>query len=323
MLYGGQIDGSGKRRVQASSGTVTAFLRSLWELNGLLGGGREKSRKDHRHHAIDAAVVALTSPATIKALADSARCASVAGQRLFSSLPDPWPTLQEEMRRHLDQMIVSHRVDHRVAGPLHAESNYSKPIFTADGERRHKRKLLQELEPKEVERIADDHVKEAVKRALAGRTPKEAFKGIAGASPDDVTMPHLRAKDGRIIPIRKVRIVENVRPRTIGRQAKVRHVASGNDTLHHTAIVAISTKSGEKWKSRSVDRFEVHERLSRRGSIFSLPREGERLVMVLHKFDCIEMLGQKESGRSISCEVFRKATLASACIQMRELEMRS
>jgi CRISPR-associated endonuclease Csn1 len=62
LLYGGKlkIDDEGKLRVQVSPGRATAYLRQRWNLNGIIGHDDEKNRADHRHHAIDAIVIALT-----------------------------------------------------------------------------------------------------------------------------------------------------------------------------------------------------------------------------------------------------------------------
>ena len=48
------------RNVQPVTGKVTAQLRRRWGLNHILGDDGEKTRADHRHHAIDALVVACT-----------------------------------------------------------------------------------------------------------------------------------------------------------------------------------------------------------------------------------------------------------------------
>ena len=47
-------------RVWASPGRLTAMLRARWGLNGILGGGSVKNRRDHRHHAVDAFVIGCT-----------------------------------------------------------------------------------------------------------------------------------------------------------------------------------------------------------------------------------------------------------------------
>jgi CRISPR-associated endonuclease Csn1 len=62
LLYGGAVDADGRRRVHASSGGVTAQVRRTFHLSQLLGGDGEKTRSDHRHHAIDAVAIAATTP---------------------------------------------------------------------------------------------------------------------------------------------------------------------------------------------------------------------------------------------------------------------
>src|SRR5690606_32456666 len=44
--------------VTVSKGITTAWMRHNWDLNSLLGETDQKERTDHRHHAIDAVVIA-------------------------------------------------------------------------------------------------------------------------------------------------------------------------------------------------------------------------------------------------------------------------
>ena len=71
-LYGGREriapDGSKEQAVYATSGSITATLRSTWGLEEILrelvppqpGDTRGKPRIDHRHHAVDAITIAAT-----------------------------------------------------------------------------------------------------------------------------------------------------------------------------------------------------------------------------------------------------------------------
>ena len=117
------------RRVYASNGKVTAHLRRGWELNGILDGGTEKRRDDHRHHAVDAFVIAMTTPAIIQQLSRAAantredEIRAIAGKEEVK----PWPGFRrEDLRLFLDRMVVSHKPDHgtlgvkgRTTGQLH------------------------------------------------------------------------------------------------------------------------------------------------------------------------------------------------------------
>jgi CRISPR-associated endonuclease Csn1 len=63
-------DGS-KAPVETVNGRITAQLRHQWGLDAILNPeGWGKSRADHRHHAVDALAVALTSRSFVKRLAD-------------------------------------------------------------------------------------------------------------------------------------------------------------------------------------------------------------------------------------------------------------
>ncbi|HOT82485.1 MAG TPA: type II CRISPR RNA-guided endonuclease Cas9, partial [Candidatus Defluviicoccus seviourii] len=79
--------------VQAITGRVTAQLRKLWGLNNILSDDGEKTRADHRHHAIDALTVACTHPGMTSKL--SRYWQAKDNQRAeHPDLPPPWPTIR-------------------------------------------------------------------------------------------------------------------------------------------------------------------------------------------------------------------------------------
>ncbi|MCS7304803.1 MAG: type II CRISPR RNA-guided endonuclease Cas9, partial [Thermoguttaceae bacterium] len=62
VLYGGRTDPqTGRLRIQTTTGGLTALIRRALNLDSILGPGTDKTRADHRQHAIDALVVALTT----------------------------------------------------------------------------------------------------------------------------------------------------------------------------------------------------------------------------------------------------------------------
>lgn len=306
LLYGGINDGAGKRHVFTSPGTATGHLRNEWQVNAILGG-RDKNRRDHRHHAIDAAVIAVTTPRIVKALSDAAKTAQAAGRRMFAPVKEPWKGFIDHLRAALENIVVSHRMDHRVGGPLHAETNYSpkhKIIDAKSGqvvEAHLKRMMIWQLSHASVEDIVDKAVREAVKKALNGGDPKKVFKIADRARPGDAGLPCLKTEDGRLIPIRKVRVRENKEARGIGKALhRRRFIMSGADTLHHTVIVARQTRRGEEWTDEPADRMTVHERLSEDSPAVKTDwGAGAKPVMVIHKGDCLEMNQKNGSGRAI------------------------
>ena len=61
----------GKNNVWSINGQLTAKLRSKWGLNELLSEDSSKNRADHRHHAVDAFVVACIYSSTVLEVAQS------------------------------------------------------------------------------------------------------------------------------------------------------------------------------------------------------------------------------------------------------------
>ena len=130
-------------RVRVTKGGATAELRHLWGLNGVLsprpqnddGGGEEvkdaKNRRDHRHHAIDALVVALTDHKTLMEM--TARYKIFVESRSWPKDPLPLPkglefagTLLPDQFR---QTVVSHMKKRKVYGALHEETPYGEGVF--------------------------------------------------------------------------------------------------------------------------------------------------------------------------------------------------
>lgn len=135
LLYGGVVDAGGTRRIRATSGRVTAILRNEWKLNAILGDGptedggeKAKYRGDHRHHAIDAIVTALTDDGTIQMLSRAAERAPLERRRRFAAIESPWNDFGDTVREAVDRIVVSHRVSKKVRGPLHEQTIYSYPI---------------------------------------------------------------------------------------------------------------------------------------------------------------------------------------------------
>lgn len=283
LLYGGTVDTQGKRRVTASHGGVTAFLRSEWGLNSILGDGPGKSRDDHRHHAVDAVVIALSDASKIKMLSDAAGRAKP--QKRFGTVEDPWPDFSSDVRESINQINVSHRVSRKVNGPLHAETNYSPPKRDENGrECVHVRKPLEGLSTNEAKEIVDPTIRRIVLEKLAdlGGDPKKVF-----ANPEN--RPFLTTKNGRRIPVNRVRIRKYVNPFTVGSGIRERHVLT--DTNHHIEILETTDKKGRpKWEAAMVSRFEAMRRLAEDRPIVQKDHgPGKSFVFSLSPGETIEM----------------------------------
>lgn len=273
-LYGGRSDGDGvtkgKLRVQASPGRLTAMLRRAWDLNRIGMGDPdaedEKDRADHRHHAIDAFVIAATNFATITAANHAAaRAESYYARDLLEGIDPPWEGFEwHQVADLLDHVVVSSRVNRKLNGGLHKDTNYSK-LKAARGTKpakdgklmHHVRKPLANMSQAEVEAIVDPVIRRAVIEKLdaLGGDPKKAFADVSNH-------PYLTTKDGRMIPIHRARIATSVSTIPVGTNSRTRHVAAGEN--HHMEVVAVLDAQGKpkKWEGHIVSRFEAVRRHS-------------------------------------------------------------
>jgi len=282
LLYGGYADADGRLRVTTSSGHATAYLRNEWGLNAILGDGGEKERGDHRHHAIDAAVVALADAGKIKRLsAAAARAQEAKRYRRFAPMEPPWEDFFDDLKEKVDDIVVSHRVSRRVNGPLHADTFYSRATVDDEGrECVRVRKPLAALSANDVESIVDDAVREAVKLKLweVGGDPKEVFSNPAN-------LPV--AKNGTTV--KSVRIWQHVNPFTIGEGPRERRVLTKSN--HHIEILEVDDgKGGVKWDAEMVTRFEAMRRLKAGEPIVKKDHgDGKRFVCSLSPGECFKL----------------------------------
>jgi CRISPR-associated endonuclease Csn1 len=241
-LFGGTIDAEGRRRVQTVSGTVTGLIRQSLGLSAALleradlpalpppvegqrkPGAPDKLRADHRHHAIDAVVIALTTPTIVQQLS-----------RLFEAghdghdldLSPPWPELGAQLRACLDRMIVSHRVDRRANGPLHDELFFQKP--RSDGKVA-KRFKLADLGEKDFEAITNSRIRSAVIAAWESRPDKNVEPGDFFGNETNLPqlkIPNRHTRVERMVPIRRVTVSANVPTVAIGQGTTERRVKTG------------------------------------------------------------------------------------------------
>lgn len=193
-------------------------------------------------------------------LADAASKARQAGRKRFAPVDEPWPDFLDNVRTAIEGVVVSHRVNHKINGPLHEETNYSKAhkakVKGKTVEVRHVRKPLAMLSSNEVDQIVDDRVRDLVKAKLNGGDPKKVFA-------DAANFPAFHTRKGDVVPIKKTRIQKSVNTIAVGTKRSPRYVAPGSN--HHMAIVATLNQAGEetKWEGHLVSRFEAMQRLRR------------------------------------------------------------
>lgn len=104
---------------RAIPGRMTALLRGKFGLNNVLGSNGEKNRNDHRHHAVDACVIAVTDQGMLQRFANaSASAREQQLNRLVDNMPLPWASYREHVQRAIDAIWVSHKPDHAYQGGI-------------------------------------------------------------------------------------------------------------------------------------------------------------------------------------------------------------
>lgn len=185
------------KRVRATPGRLTSMLRHKWALNDLLpdhnfaDANQPKNRKDHRHHAIDAFVVACTDQGLLNRMSQaSGKAEDLEIDRLFpkDSFPEPFEDYREKLRARLETLIVSHKPDHGIppgaqgnvnvtSGQLHNETAYGSVDEEIDGKRYNlvTRKPVANLTEGEIGRVRDAALREEL-QALAYEAKRDGVK---------------------------------------------------------------------------------------------------------------------------------------------------
>jgi CRISPR-associated endonuclease Csn1 len=304
LLYGGLSDEESTRRVHMTSGGLTAWLRREWGMNAILSDRNEKERDDHRHHAIDAIIVALTTASIVKKLQQSAARADEArSHRRFAGVEPPFDL--EDARRSIEAIVVSHRQNKKARGKFHNDSIYSKPLPENSGKAGHRiRKELHKLNEKELDSIVDPRIRAVVRKAYDQRR-LEGAKDPSQAFSEEIYRPELPHGDR----VRRVRLFTTAKPKLLGSsendrkhrgESKQRRVNLQNN--HHTVIMARLDKDGKEntWVDEPVTMLEAMDRVRDGKPLISreVP-EGQVFKFSLAANDYIEMDLTDGQGRAI------------------------
>ncbi len=276
--------------VQAVTGRVTAQLRRRWGLNHVLAEDGEKTRADHRHHAVDALVVACADGGYTQKLsryfeADANYRRGRGPKPEEALVPPPWATIRAEAEKAVANIIVSHRVRKKLSGQLHLETIYGDTgidTTTKSGTYRLfvTRKSVDRLSKSEVEEIVDPRIRQIVRDWVAdhGGDPKKAF----------TTFPRVSDSGPEI---RKVRIYNK---QQLSLMAPVSTGYTDASQNHHIAIY----KDAEgKVSFEVVNLFEASRRLVKREPIVRKFQQDERhFVMSLTPGDTLYFEAGKMAG---------------------------
>lgn len=299
LLYGGvsepSMDGiaDGTRRIYPGNGRLTAFLRTLLGVSRILGKTPKKNREDHRHHAIDAILIALSDPKwSTKVLQAAARKAEE--QKLDRHFepdehpvqPESWKgTLRSDVERAVNSTIVSHRESRKVSGQIHKDTTYSRDKAKGDhGD--HAITLRKPIESLTASEVIVEKPKSGKECDVPRIRDKRVLSGIHellrshGLNPTDANMDGSRMKSvlrdfpiflpghaGMPLRVRHVRVVQSANPIPLGKERDPRLVMNADN--HHTVIFSCKDDRGNDcWGHECVMLKTAYDRLAAQRAAF-------------------------------------------------------
>ncbi len=300
-------------KVTVSPGQATSNLRHKWGLNQILNDDNEKTREDHRHHAIDALVMACTKVSYVQELSKWNRYNRGYDVKDF---PMPWLSFWKDTEKAVNQILVSHKkVSNDITvrthttekngkkhtnlgvaarGQLHKETVYGKRTFNGE-EAFHVRKPIESLETaKQIAKVVDESIRLLIlKRVneLGGfvkdKVPANTFFIVDenGVKQPQIFLPN---QNGAPVPILKVRVKEN-----IGGAVKLKTNVNQwvNPRNNHHVLIYKDEKGN--LKEEVVTFWTVVERKRTGQSVYQLPIDGKEIVTTLHINDMF-LLGLSE-----------------------------
>ena len=284
--------------VQVTKGRPTAMLRHVWGLNRILAGDSpdadavvEKNRADHRHHALDAAVVAVTGRSVYQRIARIARQNEDSGLDPLrgSAHPDmPWDGFDRGVERAIAGIAVSHAPLRKLHGALHEDTAFGLRYVPDVGDKRFVyRKRLEELTNAMVDKIVDPVLREGVRERV-----RQAGVKKAGDAFKEGDFRHPKNPGGQ--PVRRVRLYENKSPEQLF-AVENKHDKRGGPFKYHAYgsnhHVEIFRNAGTgKVESRFVTMMEAARRARRdKTPIVNREWDGREFLMVLSINDMVEI----------------------------------
>lgn len=299
-------DNKSSPRVQVVNGQATSDLRRLWgNLNRILTDGEvdTKNRGDHRHHAIDAIVIACTTPGVVHTLSSASKFNS-RGYLVNQDVRLPWSTFTEDCFDSVSSIIVSYRNSKRlvgkkpnkiktsdlskypegfirrtnvtIRGAMHEETIYG--AINVDNQKRFVSRwpLEKFTDAKQLDRIVDPKVREVLRsRVQKYGTVKKALQ------PNEHDPILMYSRSGKRIPIKKVRVINQ------GEHLAEIRTGAFVETGNNYAIAIYQEPGTKKRTFLTVPFLEAVKKSLRRESVVPPEKDGKPLLFILKQRDIV------------------------------------
>jgi len=291
-LYPEEKQTGGKIHVYVTPGRLTEMLRRVWGLNNLLGEhnlAKPKNRHDHRHHAIDAAVIGMTDRTLLNRISKLHRQAEDV-RAAAEKIEPPWPGFRADLTNQLEKITVSHRADHgrinfetrkngrdSTAGQLHNDTAYGPTdienvVVT--------RKPLLTIKPADISRIRDKHLQARLYQQTEGLDGKDFIAALEAFSKEDT--PYRG--------IRRLRLTEKLKTIPIKDNKGRIYKGYKGDSNHSYEIWRLPD---QKFTAQVLTTFDAHQ-----AETIARPHPAAKRIMKLFQNDMVE-INHPEQGKII------------------------
>lgn len=284
----------GIRHIRVSPGKLTAMLRYNWGLENLIQEAEninqdneekkevKKDRTDHRHHAIDAFVVACTTPSILNKISKAAGKAKLnKNNKLLSEIEPPYQNFNiGEIKSIFDNIIISYKSDHKglkqakdknkTISQLHNETNYGliedidgktgifatrKPFIDLDKD------LIMKNPENDNKYIADEKIRNDLQELVKDVSDKQEIKRII----ENYSKTAMIRKDKTPIVIKTIRIHEIKPYKSLmsvkdSKTEKPYKYAETNGNYCAEIYIPNRGKNEGKWCIEIISNFDAHKK---------------------------------------------------------------
>ena len=286
--------------VWATNGAMTKFLRDQWKLDSILCrkftekevaflglkpeqvGNYKKNRFDHRHHAIDAVVIALTDRSMVQKLATKN---SHKGNKI--EIPE-LPLHKEDFIEKVKNIIVSFKPEHGSEGKLSKETLLGK-IKIHGKEKFVCRENLISLKEKNLDEIVDEKIRNDVKEYVEKHKSKKI---------EDILTEYSKNTG-----IKKVRCINRVQTPIEITSGKIPRYLAPED--YFAAIIWEIPGEKKTYKAQYIRRDHVtknsdNQTVIKKEIIDNKPHPAAKEICIVHKDDYLEFT---ENGKLLKCRI--------------------
>lgn len=295
--------------VWVTPGRLTGLLRGKWNLNSILSDTGKKERTDHRHHAVDAAVIAVTDRGLLNVVSRAAARAEIEDlSRSFAEISQPWPSFREELVAAAQRVVISYKPDHGTGSQLHNDTAYgivSGPDATGKFRVRHRIPI---------ESVREKHLKDLDCDDTFRNKLEIAILSASGVAEITRNLTTLKEETGR----RSLRLVETLSVLPI--YAKGQSPLDGAEPYKaykgdSNYCYEIYRTEKEKWGGRIISSFEAsskpYQDFQKSSRYRAETWSGESLVMRIMKDDLVA-IEENEIRRIMRVQKITLGTISMA-----------